>query len=93
MSPSVVLSLLLGSLYGLLCHAFVGRHWRQLPVYWLVGVLGFFAGYAAAVLGGIEIARLGTVPLLEATLGSILALGLAARIARRGAGTAAREAR
>ena len=93
MSPSVVLSLLLGSLYGLLCHAFVGRHWRQLPVYWLVGVLGFFAGYAAAVLGGIEIARLGTVPLLEATLGSILALGLAARIARRGAGAAAREAR
>lgn len=83
MSPSVMLGLVLGSLYGLLCHAFVGQRWRQLPVYWVTGLLGFFAGYALAVLGGIEIARLGTVPLLEATLGSCLALGLVAGIMRR----------
>lgn len=76
MSPSVVLGLLLGSIYGLLCHAFVGRRWRQLPLYWATGLLGFFIGYAAAVLGDFALVRLGTVPLVEATLGSCLALAL-----------------
>ena len=74
MSPSVVFSLLLGSIYGLLAHAFVGRRWRQLPLYWAAGVLGFFAGYALAVASGVETIRLGPVPLLEATLGAVVAL-------------------
>src|SRR5437763_15260631 len=65
MSPSVVLSLLLGSLYGLLWHACLGRRWGQLPVYWLISILGFFAGYALAVISGIQVLRLGTIPLLE----------------------------
>jgi drug/metabolite transporter (DMT)-like permease len=74
MSPSVVLSLLLGSLYGLLWHACLGRRWGQLPLYWLISILGFFAGYALAVISGIQVLRLGTIPLLEATLGAVLAL-------------------
>ena len=91
MSPSVILSLLLGSIYGLLCHAFIGRHWRQLPLYWAAGLLGFFAGYAAAVAGGSELVQLGTVPLIEATAGSGLALVLVGRLARRGAREEARQ--
>lgn len=76
MSPSVLVSLLLGSLYGLLWHAVAGRRWVQLPVYWFVGVLGFFVGYAAAITLGVELLRLGTVPLVEATLGSGIALAI-----------------
>lgn len=76
MPPSVVLSCLLGSIYGLLGHAFAGQRWRQLPVYWLGGVLGFFAGYALAALGGGGLVTLGSVPLLESSLGSGLALAL-----------------
>ena len=74
MSPSVVLSLLLGSLYGLLWHACLGRRWGQLPLYWAGGVLGFFAGYALAVAAGGGLLRLGVIPLIEGTLGAVLAL-------------------
>lgn len=74
MSPSVVLGVLLGSVYGLLCHALVGRTWRHLPLYWAVGVSGFFAGYALSVASGIELLRFGAIPLVEATLGSGIAL-------------------
>ncbi len=84
MSPSVTLGFLLGSVYGLLAHLFVGRAWRELPVYWLTGVVGFFAGFIAAVLLGVELVRLGTVPLVETTLGSLACLALTAWLARRG---------
>ena len=76
MSPSVLMSVLLGSLYGLLWHAVLGRRWTQLSLYWLTGVLGFFAGFALAAVTGVEVLRLGTVPLLEASLGSGIALAV-----------------
>ena len=76
MPPSVVLGCLLGSIYGLLGHAFVGQRWRQLPAYWLGGILGFFAGYSLAALGGGGMVALGSVPLLESSLGSGIALAL-----------------
>ena len=92
MSPSLVLGLVLGSIYGLLCHAFVGRHWQHLPYYWAAGLVGFFAGYAAAVLAGVEMIRLGTVPLLEGTLGAAVALWGAYRLLRtRGGSTVGRS--
>lgn len=93
MSPSLMFGLLLGSVYGLLCHAFVGRHWQQLLCYWGVGLFGFFAGYAAAVLGGIEVIRLGTVPLLEGTLGSAVALGGVYRLLRARGGSVVGKSR
>lgn len=71
MPPSIVLATLLGSIYGLLGHAFVGQRWRQLPVYWLGGIVGFFGGYVLVSLGG-GLIRLGSVPLLEPSLGSCL---------------------
>lgn len=76
MPPSVVLGCLLGSIYGFLGHAFVGQRWRQLPVYWLGGILGFFAGYSLAALGGGGVMLLGSVPLLESSLGSGLTLAI-----------------
>ncbi|HEX5502678.1 MAG TPA: hypothetical protein VFW96_08650 [Thermomicrobiales bacterium] len=83
MSPAVVLTLSLGSIYGLLCHAFVGRRWRQLPLYWAVGVAGFLAGYVVAVVSGLDVVRLGAVPLLATTLGSLAALAATAWLARK----------
>lgn len=76
MPPSIVLGCLLGSIYGLLGHAFVGRRWRQLPAYWLGGVLGFFAGYLVAALAGGGLVRLGSVPLIETTIGAVAILAL-----------------
>lgn len=93
MSPSILLGLLLGSIYGLLCHAFVGRRWRQLPVYWGAGIAGFFGGFAAAALIGIDPLRLGAVPLLGATLGSCVALAVVRAIVGWRADDRLREAR
>jgi hypothetical protein len=76
MSPSIVLGLLLGSLYGLLWHACLGRRPLWLPVNWALGVGGFFGGYAFAVVTGINVLSLGAIPMLEATAGAFLALAL-----------------
>lgn len=76
MSPSIVLGLLLGSLYGLLWHACLGRRPLWLPLNWALGVGGFFGGYAFAVVTGISLLSLGAIPLLEATVGAFLALAL-----------------
>jgi len=83
MSPSIVLGVLLGSVYGLLCHALVGRAWRHLPLYWLAGLAGFFAGFALSAAVGSNPIRLGTVPLVETTVASIVALVAVAWVLRR----------
>lgn len=77
MSPSIVLGLLLGSLYGLLWHACLGRRPRWLPLNWAIGIGGFFGGYALAALAGFRLIALGAIPLVEATVGAFLALALA----------------
>ncbi len=76
MSPSVVLGLLLGSLYGLLWHACFGHRLLWLPINWALGVGGFFGGYAFAAVTGLRLLSLGAIPLLEATVGAFLALAL-----------------
>ena len=76
MPPSIILATLLGSIYGLLGHAFVGQRWWQLPVYWLGGIGGFFGGYVLVSFGGGGLIRLGSVPLLEPSLGSCLVLAV-----------------
>jgi len=74
MSPSILLGVLLGSLCGLLCHACLGRGWRWLPLYWIVGLLGFFSGCVLAILGNLSVLRLGSLPVFEGIVGAILAL-------------------
>lgn len=76
MPPSLILSIVLGSIIGLLFHSLVGRRLWQLPCYWLAAVLGFFGGEAVAVAIGMEIFRLGTISLPAAMVGALLALGL-----------------
>ncbi|MDI3341555.1 MAG: hypothetical protein QJR03_13610 [Sphaerobacter sp.] len=93
MPPSVLLSLLLASIYGLLFHSLFGRRLWQLPCYWLAAVVGFFAGEVVAVLAGVTLLRVGTVPLATATAGALVGLGIcwfftsppATRAQRRGA--------
>ena len=91
MSPSIVLGVLLGSIYGLLCHALVGRAWRQLPLYWLAGLVGFFAGFALSAAVGSNPIRLGTVPLVETTMTSIAGLAMLSWVLRRRGRAAAVE--
>ncbi len=77
MSPTIVLSLAIATCYGCGCHALFGRRIWQWPLFWLVAIVGFFAGYAGGVAVGLELVRIGSIPLLAATLGSFSALALA----------------
>lgn len=71
MPPSLILSLLLGSIYGLLFHSMFGRKLWQLPCFWLSAVLGFYVGEILAILAGVELLRLGNIPILPATVGAL----------------------
>lgn len=72
----LLIASLLGSMLGLGWHALFGRRLWQLPVYWLGGVIGFLGGVIASGLLGRAFYRLGTVPLVEGTLGALFVLTL-----------------
>lgn len=74
MSPSLVLSAALGSIVGLLGHAALGRRANQIPVYWGIGVAGFFAGSILSMLTGGGLVRVGSVPLLESLTSSLVSV-------------------
>lgn len=78
MSPSLVLSAALGSIVGLLGHSALGRKAKQIPLYWGVGVAGFFAGSILSMLTGGGLVRIGSVPLLESLTTSIVSVLLLA---------------
>ncbi len=71
MSPSVLLSLLIAGILGLLAHATLGRYLWQLPVYLLAAVAGVFAGEIAAALAGGGWLRYGNVPVGSALIGGL----------------------
>jgi hypothetical protein len=72
--PSLVLSLLLSSIFGLLFHSMFGRKLWQLPCFWLASVVGFHAGEVLAILAGVEFLRLGNIPLAPALAGAMAGL-------------------
>jgi len=76
-SPSVLLSVLIAAILGLLAHATLGRYLWQLPVYLLAAVAGVFAGEVAASLAGGGWLRYGNVPVGSALVGGLGAILLA----------------
>jgi hypothetical protein len=77
MSPSVLLSLTIATCYGCAFHALFGRRIWQWPLFWAVAIVGFLAGYVTGIATGLDAIRVGSIPLLAATLASLGALGLA----------------
>ncbi|MDQ2783903.1 MAG: hypothetical protein M3Y58_02745 [Chloroflexota bacterium] len=77
MSPSVLLSILIAGIIGLLAHATLGRYIWQLPVYLLAAIAGVFAGEVAAALVGGGWLRYGNVPVGSALVGGLGAVLLA----------------
>ncbi len=77
MSPSVLLSLLIAGILGLLAHAILGRYLWQLPIYLVAAVTGVFTGEVAAVLAGGGWLRYGNVPVGSALIGGFGAILLA----------------
>ncbi len=77
MAPSVLLTVLIAGILGLLAHATLGRYLWQLPVYLLAAVVGVFAGEIAATLAGGGWFRYGNVPVGSVLLGGVGAILLA----------------
>ncbi|MFW6075728.1 MAG: hypothetical protein ACOC9Y_09040 [Chloroflexota bacterium] len=76
MSPPLLLSLVIASLYGCLFHGLFGHRLWQWPLYWGASVLGFFLGYFIGVAFDITFFAVGTVPVISASFGSAVLIGL-----------------
>lgn len=77
MSPSLVFSLLLASLYGAVFHFVWGKRWRDLALYWMVAVVGFAIGQALFNFLGFSIYLIGEVRVVESTIVSWVCLFVA----------------
>ncbi|MDH4207349.1 MAG: hypothetical protein OEV76_00575 [Anaerolineae bacterium] len=76
-SPSLVLSFLLASLYGAVFHFVWGKRWRDLAVYWMVAVVGFAIGQVLFGFLGFSIYLAGEVRVVESTIMSWICLFVA----------------
>lgn len=68
LSPSLVFSLLLSSLYGAVFHFLCGKRWRDLGIYWAAAVVGFGLGQAIFGLLGFSVYMIGQVRVIESTI-------------------------
>jgi len=79
LSPTVVIFLGLGTAYALAFHLWKGRNLAHLLLFWLVSILGFGLGFLVASLWSVHPLVLGGIPVVEASIGSIVLLLVAAR--------------
>ena len=68
LSPSLVFSVLLASLYGAIFHFIWGKKWRDLALYWAAAIVGF--GIAQAIFGllNFSVYMIGEVRIVESTI-------------------------
>ena len=79
LSPTVVIFLGLGTAYALAFHLWKGRNMAHLLLFWLVSILGFGLGFLVSTLWSAHPLMLGGIPVLEATVGSLVLLLVASR--------------
>ncbi len=68
MPPELIVSVILGSLYGLIFYLFVGGSRRGMWYYWLVGAVGFLIGQFVAEYARLSDVTLGNVRVVEGSL-------------------------
>ncbi|MDQ6694585.1 MAG: hypothetical protein M3014_09230 [Chloroflexota bacterium] len=79
-SPTVIVFFGFGTAYALLFQLWKGQMLQHLLLFWLVSVLGFGLGYGAATLIPTHPLILGGIPVVEASLGSVVLLLVARRV-------------
>lgn len=77
-APSLLLSLVLSVIYASLFHLWRGRGVRDFVIYLIAAVVGFGVGQLAGAMIRLPMLQIGEVHLIEATVGSWLALAIAA---------------
>jgi uncharacterized membrane protein YjjP (DUF1212 family) len=76
MPPYLLLSVLLGGIYGVLFHLWQGKTIRDLVIYFLTGIIGFVLGQVLSNLLGFTLFLIGPLHVVEASLASVLMLFL-----------------
>ena len=79
-SPSLVLWLILSTLYAAAFHILVGQTWRELFISWLAALVGFLCGQLLALLAGWPDLVIGQIRLVSSFVGSLLSVFLARRL-------------
>lgn len=74
--PTLILGILISTLYGALFHFWRGGSLGRLILYLVLGWLGFWTGHTLAGLWGWTFASLGTLRLGAATIGSFIFLAI-----------------
>jgi uncharacterized membrane protein YjjP (DUF1212 family) len=74
MPPYLLLSFLLGGIYGALFHLWQGKTFRDLVIYFLTGIIGFGLGQALGNLLELNVFLIGPLHIVEATIVSWLSL-------------------
>ena len=67
LSPSLVFSVLLASLYGATFHFIWGKRWGDLALYWGAAIVGFGMGQAIFGWLGFSVYMVGPVRVVEST--------------------------
>jgi hypothetical protein len=68
LSPSLVFSVLLASLYGAIFHFIWGKKWRDLALFWAAAIVGFGIGQAIFGLLNFSAYMIGEVRIVESTI-------------------------
>ena len=68
MPPYLLLSLILGGIYGTIFHLWRGKSVKDLVIYLITGIIGFIIGQALGNLLGLRIFLIGPLHIIEATV-------------------------
>lgn len=68
MPPYLLLSFILGAIYGLLFHLWRGKNFQDLAIYFVTGIVGFAMGQFLGNLMGLDMFLIGPLHIAEATL-------------------------
>jgi len=80
LSPALALSLVVASLHAMFFHLVWGKRPREIPLYWLVGLIGFGVGQGVASILRLRLLMIGDVHVVEGSLVCWLALFVAKRL-------------
>lgn len=89
--PTVTFGFILATIFGALFHIVVGGDARRLALFLLSGWIGFSLGHVLGETLEIDIAPIGSLNIVPAALGALVALVVARFLTKsRGAGRASR---
>jgi hypothetical protein len=68
LAPTTLLLLLIATACAALGHVLLGRHWRQIPIFWLAAAVGCLIAYGLGLHFPLNLPSPAGVPVLESVL-------------------------